>query len=79
MRKGLYGEAIKMFWRALALQPHHTQADVRLFLAEALAKNGQIKDACREWRRVLTIEPGYPSYSAPHEEAKEMLAKYQGS
>jgi len=76
VRKGWYSEAIKMFRRGLELKPYCTEADVRVFLAEALLKNGQIKDACIEWRRVLEIEAGYPSYDAPHKEAKRMLAKY---
>ncbi|HEY9401659.1 MAG TPA: tetratricopeptide repeat protein, partial [Pyrinomonadaceae bacterium] len=75
-RKGWYSEAIKMFRRGLELKPYCTEADVRVFLAEALVKNGQIKDACAEWRRVLEIEAGYPSYDVPHKEAKMMLAKY---
>ena len=78
-RKGWYSEAIKMFRRGLELKPYCTEADVRVFLAEALVKNGQIKDACIEWRRVLEIEAGYPSYDVPHKEAKRMLAKYCGN
>jgi tetratricopeptide (TPR) repeat protein len=77
-RKGWYSEAIKMFRRGLELKPYCTEADVRVFLAEALVKNGQVKDACIEWRRVLEIEAGYPSYDVPHKEAKKMLAKYCG-
>jgi hypothetical protein len=48
-------------------------------LAEALEKNNQIRDACVEWRRVLEIEPGWPSYDGPHTEAKKMLAKHCGN
>lgn len=78
-REGRYAEAIKMFRRGLELKPYGTEADVRVLLAGALANNGQIKEACIEWRRVLEIEAGYPSYEAPHREAKRMLAKYCGT
>jgi tetratricopeptide (TPR) repeat protein len=77
-RNGKYSEAIKMFRKGLELKPYCTEADVRVFLAEALLKNGQIKDACVEWRRVLEIEEGYPSYDVPHKEAKKMLGQYCG-
>lgn len=76
VRKGWYGEAIKMFRRGLELKPYCTEADVRVFLADALVKNGQITEACAEWKRVLEIEPGYPSEDAPQKEAKVMLAKH---
>lgn len=75
-RKGHYAEAIKMFRRGLELKPYGTEADVRVMLAGALANNGRIKEACLEWRRVLEIEAGYPSYDAPRQEAQRMLAKY---
>ena len=78
VRKGWHSEAIKMFRRGLELKPYGTEADVRVFLAEALVNNDQIKDACIEWRRVLEIEAGYPSYDVPHKEAKKMLEKYCG-
>src|SRR5687767_6107224 len=74
VRKGMYSEAIEMFRRGLELKPYCTEADVRVMLAEALEKNNQIIDACVEWRRVLEIEPGWPSYEAPHDEAEKMLA-----
>lgn len=76
VQKGRYSEAVKMFRRGLELKPYCTEADVRVMLAEALEKNNQIKEACTEWRRVLDIEPGYPSYNAPHKEARKMLAKH---
>ncbi len=76
VRKGWYSEAIKMFRKGLELKPYCTEADVRLFLAEALVKNRQVAEARTEWQRELEIKPGYPSDDAPHEEAKKMLAKY---
>lgn len=74
--KGRYAEAIKMLERGLDLKPYCTEADVRVFLAEALLKSGKIGDACTEWRRVMEIEPGYPSDGQPQKEAKKLLAKY---
>lgn len=76
VRKGWYSEAIKMLRKGLELKPYCTEADVRELLAEALEKNNQIKDACVEWRRILEIEPGWPSYNAPHKEAKKNVGKY---
>jgi tetratricopeptide (TPR) repeat protein len=76
MKKGSYNKAITMFRQGLELKPYCTEADVRGFLAKALMKNSQIKEACAEWQRVLKIEAGYPSNDAPLKEAKRMLAKY---
>jgi|SRR5882724_224674 len=78
VRKGWHSEAIKMLRRGLELMPDCTEADVRVFLADALLKNGQIKAACTEWRRVIAIEECYPSYGAPQEEAKRKLAEHCG-
>ena len=74
--KARYSAAIEMFRKGLELKPYCTEADVRGWLAEALQKNDQVNDACIEWRRVLEIDPGWPSYDAPHKEAKRMLAKH---
>jgi tetratricopeptide (TPR) repeat protein len=79
VRKGWYSGAIKILRRGLELKPYCTEADVRVFLAEALLKNGQIKAACAEWRRVIEIEGGYPSDGAPQEEAKRKLAEHCGN
>ena len=77
--KEQYAEAIEMLRKGLELKPYCTEADVRLFLAEALMKNGQLSDARSEWRRILEIEPGYPSGDLPQKEAAKMLAKYPES
>ncbi|MBA3352537.1 MAG: tetratricopeptide repeat protein, partial [Blastocatellia bacterium] len=74
--KGRFSEAIKVFRKGLELKPYCTEADVRIFLADALVKSDQIAEACVEWKRVLEIEPGYPSNDAPQEEAKMLLAKH---
>ncbi len=76
VRLGQYAEAIGMFRKGLELKPYCTEADVRTFLADALAKNDQIEEACCEWRKVIGIEAGWPSDGAPQREAKKMLAKY---
>jgi tetratricopeptide (TPR) repeat protein len=78
VQKGSYSEAIKMFRRSLESDLDCWEADVRAFLAEAFLKSGQIQEACSEWRRVLEIEPGYPSDDEPHKEARDMLSKYCG-
>lgn len=74
--KKQFSEAIELFRKGIELKPYCTEADVRLFLAEALVNNGQVADACTEWQRVLEIEPGYPSGEMPQKEAEKMLAKY---
>lgn len=79
IQKGRCRDAIKMLRKGLDLKPYCTEADVRVWLGEALEKNNQIKDACDQWRRVLEIEPGYPSYDEPHKEAKKMLVKHCGN
>lgn len=75
--KERYTQAIKMLKRGLDLKPYCTEADVRVFLAEALLKSGNIAGACAEWRLVLKIEPGYPSYGQPQKEAERLLEKYE--
>lgn len=76
LKMGRYAEAIEMFRKGLELKPYCTEADVRTFLADALAKNDQIEEACCEWRKVIGIEAGWPSDGAPQREAKKMLAKH---
>lgn len=73
---GRYPEAIEMLRKGLELKPYCTEADVRCFLADALAKNDQISEACSEWRRVVEIEDGWPSNGIPQREARRMLAKH---
>lgn len=75
--KKRYTQAIKMLKRGLDLKPYCTEADIRVFLAEALLKSGNIAGACAEWRLVLKIEPGYPSYGQPQKEAERLLEKYE--
>ena len=74
--RGELTEAIEMLKGGLELEPYCTEADVRCFLAEALVKSGYVEQACVEWRRVLEIEDGYPSYGEPQKEARKMIAKY---
>jgi len=78
-QKGQYSEAIEMLQKGLDLKPHYTEADTRLFLAEAFMKNSQLAEARLEWQRVLEIEPCYPSYDLPRAEARKMLKRYPAS
>ncbi len=78
MQQHEYSEAIEMLRKGISLNPHYGEADAHLFLAEALLADGQIEEACKEWRFVLTLEPMYPSYKEPHKEAKRMLKKHGG-
>jgi Tfp pilus assembly protein PilF len=71
-----YEEAIQSLRRGIKLKPHYGYADVYLLLAEALVANSQIEEACKQWRFILTLEPMYPSYEHPHEEAKRLLKKH---
>ncbi|MCC6452273.1 MAG: tetratricopeptide repeat protein, partial [Acidobacteria bacterium] len=75
--KKRYTQAIKMLKRGLDLKPYCTEADIRVFLAEALLRSGNIAGACAEWRLVLKIEPGYPSCGQPQKEAERLLEKYE--
>ena len=68
-----------MFRKGLELKPYCTEADVRVWLGEALQKNNQIEDACVEWQRVLELEPGWPSDNAPQKEAAKMLEAHCGA
>ena len=49
------------------------EADVRYWLAEALAQNGQLEEACAEWRKVIEIEREIEPNSPLIEEGLEFL------
>ena len=45
-------------------------------LAHVLKRLGRIDEAVREWQTVARMEPMYPSYESPIEEAKRELKNY---
>jgi len=67
-------QAVEALTRGVALKPHYTEADARLFLAEALKSNGSARLAREQLEIVASMEPSYPSYGEPIEEAKRQLA-----
>jgi tetratricopeptide (TPR) repeat protein len=66
-------EAAKALKKGIALKPHYAEANARLFLAEALIKNGKTKDAIKELKFVANMKPCYPSYEIPMNQAKRIL------
>lgn len=75
-RRGRYHVAISSLEAGLALKPHYAEADARLMLAEALVGAKRLKDAAAQWRVVVKMEPFYPSYEWPMEEAKRKLTEH---
>jgi Flp pilus assembly protein TadD len=73
-----WDEAVKNLRRGLELKPAYAEADARLFLAEALEGAGRLPEARREWRTVAEMEPSYPSYGEPMEQARRKLAERGG-
>jgi len=68
-----WDQAIKALMRGLELKPHYAEADARMILADALRLAGRVRDAGRQWEIVSQMQPGYPSYDVPIEEAKRRL------
>lgn len=71
-----WGQAARVLKKGLSLKPHYGEADAKVMLAEALFNNGEKKATVAELKKVVKMEPMYPSYEAPIEKAKEMLAKW---
>jgi len=65
---------VEVLTRGVALKPHYAEADARLFLAEALKSNGNAKLAREQLEIVASMEPSYPSYDEPIDEATRQLA-----
>lgn len=74
-----FEEAIALLERGIALKPHYGFADAKLFLADALEGAGNIERAKNEWREVLELEPMYPSYDEPINEARQKLLMHDRS
>ena len=70
-------EAVNSLKKGVELKPHYAEADARMFLAEALAAAGRIKEATKEWETVSGMVPTYPSYNAPIAEANEKLHEFR--
>lgn len=74
--RGRYHVAIRSLEAGVALKPHYAEADARLMLAEALVGAKKLKEAADQWRIVAKMEPFYPSYEWPMEEAKRKLTEH---
>ncbi|MBR1219262.1 tetratricopeptide repeat protein [Bradyrhizobium sp. U87765 SZCCT0131] len=72
-----WDEAIRALTRGIALKPHYCEADARLMLAEALYGAGRLRDARTQWDIVSRMQPEYPSYDLPMQEARQRLAASQ--
>ena len=66
-------EAIDKLETGIQLKPAYAEADARLYLAEALLKAGRKSDALAQLEYVSSMEPSYPGYEKPIEEAKSRL------
>jgi predicted Zn-dependent protease len=73
---GRWPESIRHFTAALALKPSYCEADWRIMLAESFVRCRRKERAIEEWRIVVTMEPAYPSYNGPIDEAKRQLEKF---
>ena len=70
-------EAIVELERGVELKPHYAEADARLFLADAYEKAKQIENAMAQWRIVENMDPCYPSYDKPMNDARQRLSKHK--
>lgn len=68
-----WDEAIEKLEAAINLNPAYAEADARLYLAEALLKAGRKDDAILQLQYVCTLEPSYPGFEKPINEAKAKL------
>lgn len=68
-----WSEAEKALKTAIELKPHYAEADMRVFLGEALIKLGKKKEAITQWQYVINMEPCYPGFKQPMEEAKKRM------
>jgi Tfp pilus assembly protein PilF len=74
-----YNKAVHRFSKGLALKTNPEEADTDIVQIVLHLREGKTEEACTEWRRLLALEPMYPRYKAPHEEAKELLAQHEGT
>ena len=66
-------EAIEKLETGIRLKPAYAEADARLYLAEALLKAGRKSDAIKQLEHVSSMEPSYPTFEKPIEEANSRL------
>ncbi|MGW8248712.1 MAG: tetratricopeptide repeat protein [Acidiferrobacterales bacterium] len=64
-----WDEAIEKLEAGINLKPAYAEADARLYLAEALLKAGRKSDAIKQLEFISRMEPSYPGYEKPIEEA----------
>jgi tetratricopeptide (TPR) repeat protein len=76
-RLGRNKEAVQHYRDGLALNPHYCEADARVMLANALKKIGKLDEAVIEWEAVVKMEPMYPSYEKPMQDAKRELERHK--
>jgi Flp pilus assembly protein TadD len=75
-RQGRLEDAVRCFRDGLALNPYYGNADAHMMLADVLKRLGRVDEAVREWQAVSQMEPMYPSYEWPIEEAKRELLSH---
>src|SRR2546427_10720826 len=64
-----FAEAARCLQAGVGLKPHYGEADARVFLGDALWLSGQLKEAERQWLVASNMEPMYPGYENPIDEA----------
>jgi len=75
-------EAVSLLRQAadyLAATHGHFQASVRLWLADALVKAGDIEGALKEWQTVSSMPEIWPEEEGSQVKAKRMLKKYSST
>jgi Flp pilus assembly protein TadD len=75
-RQGSLEDSVRCYRDGLALKPYYGEADSRMMLADVLKRLGRIDEAVCEWQIVVQMEPNYPSYEWPIEEAKRELKNH---
>jgi predicted Zn-dependent protease len=75
LKLGHLEEGIAELERGIALKPHYGEADARLSLADAYAKDGRMAKARAQWEVVAGMRPSYPSGDEPVNEARRRLGQ----
>lgn len=70
-----HDEAARCLRTGVDLKPHYGEANARVFLADALWQSGRNAEARAEWLTVSKMEPSYPGYDNPIDEAKRCLTE----
>jgi len=76
IKQGKYADAIAAFQQGIALKPAYGEMATRMMLADALRKNGQVKEALSEWKTVASMKAVWDYEQGEPERAKEFLAQY---